>query len=117
MMAAEIQKQSALFGLSGVGVVEIDAQTGRLELVNATFCEPLGYSEAELRELKRAGLRYTELLHPDERGRLEAPGSGVPESETPGLKTPGPKAPGSAPERWLHQDGSALARASPHAPA
>lgn len=54
--------------------VEIDAQTGRLGRVNAAFCELLGYSEVELRELSYTGPRYTELLHPDERGHLEALG-------------------------------------------
>lgn len=39
MMADEIQEQSALFSLSGVGVAETGAQTGRLGRVNAAFCE------------------------------------------------------------------------------
>lgn len=52
-MADEVQEQSAFFGLSGVGVVETYAQTGRLGRVNAMFCDLLGYGEAELRELKR----------------------------------------------------------------
>ena len=61
MMADEIRGQSAVFSLSGVRVVEIDAQTGHPGRVNAAFCELLAYSEAELRELSYTGLSYTPM--------------------------------------------------------
>lgn len=53
-----------LFRLTGIGVVETDVATGRFLQVNKTFCELVGYSEAELR-----AMTYLELTHPDDRAR------------------------------------------------
>ena len=63
-MTGETPAPNVLFQLSGVGVVETDHATGRFLQVNETFCEWLGYREAELRTLT-----YLELTHPDDRGR------------------------------------------------
>jgi PAS domain S-box-containing protein len=53
-----------LFRLSGVGVVQTDLRTGRFARVNRTFCDMVGYREAEL-----LGMTYRELTHPDDRQR------------------------------------------------
>ena len=56
--------RDVLFELTGVGVVETDLRTGRLVQANPTFCELVGYTEAELRKLT-----YLELTHPGDRER------------------------------------------------
>lgn len=66
-MARPLQDSSALFQLTGVGVVETAMPSGRLVRVNRTFCELLGYSEAEL-----LGLSFRDLTHPDDLPRDEA---------------------------------------------
>ena len=53
--------RDVLFELTGVGVVETDLCTGRLVRANRTFCELVGYREAELQHLT-----YLELTHPDD---------------------------------------------------
>ena len=48
-MTTDTPARDPLFPLTGVGVVETDLATGRLVRANRTFCELVGYSEAELR--------------------------------------------------------------------
>ena len=55
----------ALFELSGVGNVEVDASTGCFLRVNRKFCELVGYKEEEL----LAGISFLDLTHPDDRAR------------------------------------------------
>lgn len=54
--------ETILFQLTSVGVVQIDLATRLLVRANRTFCEMVGYSEAELR-----GMTYLGLTHPDDR--------------------------------------------------
>jgi len=54
----------SLFEQAGVGVVEVDALTGRFVRVNGKFCAILGYAEAEL-----LAMTFTDVTHPDERSR------------------------------------------------
>ncbi|WP_316412734.1 PAS domain S-box protein [Mesoterricola silvestris] len=54
----------ALFEQAGVGVVEVEAATGRFQRVNGRFCEILGYGEAEL-----LAMRFQDLTHPGDLGR------------------------------------------------
>ena len=63
-MINEVQAHSALFQLTGVGVVQTDMVTGHLVRANQAFCEMVGYSEAELR-----GMTNADLTHPDDWGR------------------------------------------------
>ena len=63
-MTDEAPTSDVLFELTSVGVVETDLATGRLVRANQTFCEWIGYREAELQRLT-----YLELTHPDDRER------------------------------------------------
>ena len=54
----------AMFEQAGVGVVEVDAESGRFLRVNLKFCEILGYSQEEL--LART---FQDVTHPEERRR------------------------------------------------
>jgi len=51
-----------IFDMSGIGIVQIDPSTGRFLRANREFCNWLGYSEAELLEMK-----IEEIAHPDDR--------------------------------------------------
>lgn len=55
-----------LFDLSSVGVILCDAKDGRFIQANRKYCEIVGYSEAELRELTRK-----DLTHPEDRPKQE----------------------------------------------
>jgi PAS domain S-box-containing protein len=85
-MADEQGGINALFQLTGVGVVETDAQTGRFNRVNRAFCEMVGYPEAALGELS-----FAALAPPD-----------APEA----LTVQEPDAAGRSLLRCLHRDGS-----------
>ncbi len=52
----------AIFEQVAVGVVEVEADTGRYLAVNAKFCEIVGRTEAEL-----LTLTFHDLVHPDDR--------------------------------------------------
>jgi PAS domain S-box-containing protein len=54
----------ALFEQAGVGVVEVDAATGRFLLANDKFCEIVGYSREEV-----LAMAFQDLTHPEERDR------------------------------------------------
>ena len=56
-----------LFQLSGVGVVQVNHQTGRFVRASRAFCDMVGYSEAELQ-----ALTYPELIQSDDRARGDA---------------------------------------------
>ena len=58
------ERLRAIVSQSTAGVAEADL-TGRFTLVNARFCELLGYTEAEL----LSGLRIVDVTHPDDRER------------------------------------------------
>jgi len=58
------EKFRAMFHLAAVGMVQLDAHTGRLLEANPRYCQITGYSLAELREMSPL-----DLDHPDERGR------------------------------------------------
>ena len=60
-MADEAQAHAMLFQLTGVGVVQTDMATGRFVRVNETFCEMVGYSQAELQ-----GMTNAQLTHPED---------------------------------------------------
>ena len=51
-----------IFDMSGIGIVQIDPSTGRFLRANHEFCDWLGYSEAELLEM-----RIEEIAYPDDR--------------------------------------------------
>jgi PAS domain S-box-containing protein len=57
-------KFRAMFHLAAVGMVQLDAHTGRFLEANPRYCQITGYSLAELREMTPL-----DLDHPDERGR------------------------------------------------
>ena len=63
-MTDHLEAHDLLFQLTGTGVVETDMATGRLLRANRTFCELVGYSEAELGKMT-----YLELTRPDDRAR------------------------------------------------
>lgn len=63
-MTQAADNETVLFGLTGVGVVETDLESGRLLRANQAFCEMVGYSEAELQ-----GMSYLELTDPEDRER------------------------------------------------
>jgi len=63
-MTDETLVPATLFQLTGVGMVQTDLTTGRFVRANETFCELVGYTEAELRSMT-----YLELTHPDDRAR------------------------------------------------
>jgi PAS domain S-box-containing protein len=58
------EKFRAMFHLAAVGMVQLDAHTGRFLEANPRYCQITGYSLAELREMTPL-----DLDHPDERGR------------------------------------------------
>src|SRR5262249_55417287 len=52
----------AMFELAGVGLVQVDAATGRFLRVNRRQCEITGYSPEEL-----LGMTFAQLTHPEDR--------------------------------------------------
>jgi len=66
-MIEEMGPHAALFGLSGVGIIEVDERTGRFVRANRAFCDLIGYHEAELK-----ALTFRAILHPDDREGVAA---------------------------------------------
>lgn len=90
-MDGTAEAHAAFFGLTGVGVVQIDRQTGRFVRVNGAFCDMVGYSEAEL-----WALTFQELAHPDEREHGAVALGAVKRGEGDG---------DTLPTRYVHKDG------------
>ena len=93
-MTDQVHVQDTLFRLTGVGVVQIDMKTERFVRVNQTFCEMVGYSEAELRRMT-----YQELTHPDDRERDAESFAGLQRGEHEG---------GTSLTRVLYKDGTVV---------
>ncbi|HKQ79989.1 MAG TPA: PAS domain S-box protein [Blastocatellia bacterium] len=51
-----------IFDMSGIGILQIDPSTGRFLRANHEFCDWLGYTEAELLEM-----RIEDIAYPDDR--------------------------------------------------
>ncbi len=61
-LRAREKQYRLIFEMVGVGKVQADVKTKRINMVNAKFCEITGYSEAEL-----LGMEFPLLTHPDDR--------------------------------------------------
>jgi PAS domain S-box-containing protein len=84
----------AIFEQAGVGVVEVDAATGRFVRVNTRFCAILGYAEAEL-----LALGFQQVTHPGDLERDLVQAGRVSEGELPVY---------SVEKRYLRKDGSTV---------
>ncbi|WP_306599399.1 PAS domain-containing sensor histidine kinase [Geothrix sp. 21YS21S-2] len=84
----------ALFEQAGVGVVEVDAASGRFVRVNGRFCEILGYGEAEL-----LGMRFQEVTHPGDLDRNVTETQRLARGEIQGF---------ASEKRYLRKDGATV---------
>ena len=83
----------AIFNQAAMGVVLVETATGRMLEPNNRFCELVGYSRDELRELD-----WQALTHPDDLARNEAGVTQMTQS----------KAPYRSEKRYLRKDGSVV---------
>jgi PAS domain S-box-containing protein len=84
----------AMFDESSVGKIEIVPERGRFLRANAAFCDFVGYSEEELRDLT-----VWDITHPEERERDHAPVRHMISGESPGFDVE---------KRYIRKDGTSV---------
>jgi PAS domain S-box-containing protein len=84
----------AMFDESSVGKIEIVPERGRFLRANAAFCDFVGYSEEELRNLT-----VWDITHPEERDRDREPVRSMISGESPGFDVE---------KRYIRKDGTSV---------